>query len=178
MPVPIKLKTALFTGVRHAFAHRGEIGGGTFLFLYPFASPKRETLLTSLFCLIPGIIIRILARGQIGKISDSFEIKCQEVIRTGIFKLRHPLYLGNFFLTLGVLTASNPPPLLFFLIVSGFFLEYTLFAIAEEKEIAGCGPAQSLKFRPKNCLWEWKTLTVVGIIYFLLFLKMKLWHSL
>lgn len=158
------------------FAHRGKTGLIAFFILYLFSHPKKELLPIALYLIAIGLIIRILARGYIGKDSATLEFKMKEIITTGIYKLRHPLYIGNFFLTLGVLTNLNPPPTLYWLTLTLFIIQYSLFIITEERLLreakSRLGEAdQRREWSFRKALSEVRTILTLFIIFILLSLK-------
>lgn len=158
--------------INKIFTHRGKIGCFAFLILYLFSSPRMELLPKSLTFILIGLLFRILARGYIGKDSDRREFKITTLINTGIYKLRHPLYIGNFFLTFGVLTNLNPPPTLYWLTLILFIIQYSLFIITEEK-LRKAEPKRSNnpKWSFRKSLAEMRTILTIFIIFILLSLK-------
>jgi len=166
---------------RWLFRYRGEIGGAVFLILYPYTNtgvgmnpfslltPGRM-LLAGIFVL-SGLLLRALARVYIGERSDSRLIVMEKIIDRGVYKLRHPMYLGNFFLTFGVLTAMNLPSSLFWITFSLFIGQYTLFILAEEKARRHARIDDENKVRWGKMVLETKTLVTLGIIYLLLLVK-------
>jgi hypothetical protein len=87
------------------------------------------------------------------------------------FKLRrksaagHPLYVGNFLLTAGILVALNPHVLLGLAVIVLFCLEYGLMASAEEAYLARRRHElvkDSTGFDLHKALVEWRTWIVTA----------------
>ncbi|MEO0100269.1 MAG: hypothetical protein ABIK99_03365 [candidate division WOR-3 bacterium] len=156
--------------IKKVYSYRGEIGAIAFFILYPFFSPKEEVLLWTFLLLGVGLFLRAWARGYIGEKSASEKMEIREVHNSGIYKIRHPLYLGNFFLTLGVLLYASPPTFLFFLFFSLFLIEYLSFIYLEEVFRKGKKSIEE-KFSLKRSLLEVKTVFILFLIFFLLYLK-------
>jgi len=63
--------------------------------------------------------------------------------------LRHPLYIGNFFLVCGMLVALRPGLWLAVVVMAGFAVEYGVIVAAEERDLAS-GRSQRLGARSEN----------------------------
>ena len=143
---------------RFLFRYRGVIGLSAFILVYIFAKPQYDKILASLPFILIGLVLRAWAVGYIGKNARSKEInpalpqsqtaKSQLVsdnirkgwvnapalITAGPYRfIRHPLYLGNFFLTLGVLIALVSPFCLAITVMILFVIEYYFIIKSEGK---------------------------------------------
>jgi len=97
-------------------------------FLY-FATPTRGSLLSSLFLVIPGLLLRASAAGYIEK--------DRVLARVGPYAyLRHPLYVGSFLIGLGLATAGGRWLFLPLFLLCFVFLYGRTIRI-EEGELAG-----------------------------------------
>jgi len=71
---------------------------------------------------------------------------------TGPYRiLRHPLYIGNFVLVVGMLVALRPALWLGCAVLVGFIVEYTLIVVAEEECLSGFGGNPKCKLQNANC---------------------------
>lgn len=156
--------------IKKVYSYRGEIGASVFFLLYPFFSPKEKVLPWTFLLIGVGLFLRAWARGYIGKESASEKMEIRSLLASGIYKIRHPLYLGNFFLTVGVLLYASPPTFIFFLTLSLFLIEYLSFIYLEEVFRKGKKSIEE-KFSLKKSLLEVKTVFILFLIFFLLYLK-------
>ncbi len=110
------------------------------LYVWSFPSPdpfwKRwmDTFLdaVAIFSLISGELIRLWAVSHAGKATRSRRLKAQLLVTTGPYAyLRHPIYLGNFLIGLGIVVISGS-----FIFVPIFLLLFVLYyhAIISEEE--------------------------------------------
>lgn len=82
-----------------------------------------------------GLIIRLWAVGYLGK--DKGSGQPEKLITAGPYRLiRHPLYLANGLIILGLLLFLRVPVSIFALIMSGYLFFYTAFAMHEERILA------------------------------------------
>lgn len=182
---------------RWLYRHRGLLGGVAFLCLWMVATPTIPRILLSLPLILIGVAIRCWAGGYIGPISRGRIITADRLITEGPYRhLRHPLYLGNLLLTLGVLLALAPPPFLTGLVLFLWLVEYGLILNAEEWELnlrwgreyqryraetpillskfrlRDEGPSSQFSF--KNLRFEGWTLLLLGLAYLLILLRLQL----
>lgn len=197
------LPASHLVGVGHwLYRHRGVLGGIAFLCLWVVAAPTTTRILLSLPLVLSGLVIRCWAEGYIGPSSRGRVIITDRLITEGPYRyLRHPLYLGDLLLTLGVLLALAPPPFVVGLVLFLGLLEYGLIINAEEWELnlrwgreywryradtplllpklhpRDKSPSQQFSF--KNLRFEnlraggW-TLLVLGLVYLLILLRLQL----
>jgi hypothetical protein len=138
---------------RFLFRWRGVIGVLAFGVVFWLAKPTFGWCLLAGPSLILGLAVRFWASGYIGIEGRVSEIGGQRKERgvrrkeegmprrrivTGPYRiLRHPLYVGNFLLVVGMLVALRPALWLSAVVLIGFVAEYGLIVAAEEKELAG-----------------------------------------
>lgn len=144
------------------FRHRGILpvflllAGLVFLFFHLRHHPVSPPLWYEIICLLTGftgLVIRILTVGHTPKNTSGRNTKNQkaaELNTTGIYSaLRHPLYLGNFFMWLGLaLFLYNTWFVILSILV--FWLYYERIMIAEEAFLQN-------KFGKKYTDWALKT---------------------
>ena|GEM_PF-1934409 len=183
LPERIEVKVSLLS--KFLYRWRGVIGGIFFLVLLPFSSPQvmifPQAPLNRGFhpftplgknqigfaSLIIGMTLRFWARGYIGRESDSRVFSLPEVITSSIYWLRHPLYLANFFLVLGVMLFLNPPKVMAYACLFGFGLEYGLFVLSEER-LRKNGKEVKRRWSFSSALLELRTALILGLIFVLL----------
>jgi hypothetical protein len=147
---------------RFLFRWRGVIGVLAFGVVFWLARPTFGSCLLGVPLLILGLAVRFWASGYIGiegrvreiggrrevvGRSERLEARGESAepldgqrtrIVSGPYRmLRHPLYIGNLLLVLGMLSAMRPLPWLSVVVVVGFIAEYALIIVAEEKDLAG-----------------------------------------
>lgn len=114
--------------------------------------------------ILVGLLIRFWAAGYIGKDARAIEFSTGCRIINAPYKyLKHPLYIGNFFLVLGVVLLYNPPIWFAGLIIIFFFIEYTLIILSELHYLKNL-PEKKVKFKLANCQGEISTIVVVAFI--------------
>ena len=150
---------------RFLFRWRGVIGFLAFGVVFWLARPTFGSCLLGLPIVLVGLAIRFWASGYIGIAGRVREIGGQREERgvrreeggrphrrivTGPYRiLRHPLYIGNFLLVVGMLLALRPAVWLAVAVLVGFTVEYTLIVAAEEKDLA-CRRIQNPESRIQN----------------------------
>lgn len=84
-----------------------------------------------------GLVLRYWAAGHIGPVSRIPLSAPSKVVVSGPYRyFRHPLYLGNLLLAVGVLFALLPPYWYGIAVLVGFILEYGAFALVEQRLLA------------------------------------------
>ncbi len=125
----------------------------------------RDSIVVPIILTIFGLCVRAWAAGYIGQTARSREFRSQFRIVSGPYKfLRHPLYIGNFFLVIGTILLFHPRNWLAAIILLSFLIEYGLFVYAEEKYLKGL-PGQPEKFALRRLSHEFSTWIVVGMVY-------------
>jgi len=115
--------------------------------------------------IITGIVLRLWAAGYIGPEARKREFHAEHRISNGPYRiLRHPLYVGNFFLVLGVIMLYNPPQLLGFFYVFAFVGMYSVIAISEKHYLKGKSEIDA-SYRISNLKGEVSTFIVVAVVY-------------
>jgi protein-S-isoprenylcysteine O-methyltransferase Ste14 len=150
--LPLAIVPVFIIGLRH--------------FTYPEGSHLLDRL-WELFCFsisLAGLGIRICTVGYVPARTSgrtTSEPKAQELNTTGMYSIvRHPLYLGNFVIWVGIALFSRST-LLTAVCVLAFFLYYERIIFAEEKFL-------SEKFGASFSQWAEKTPIIVP--------KLKLWR--
>ncbi len=171
------------------YRYRGIIGLIAFWFVYLCATPENKAIFLSLPLVLLGLTIRVWAIGYIGKHSRTKEIYAPMLITSGPYRyIKHPLYLGNFFLVMGVLLALSATFIISVIVLFLFLIEYLLFIHAEEKylkvkfskenQTQNCARFNSAQgFNWQNVLMEINTITIIIVIYGLIILKIYLRSS-
>jgi protein-S-isoprenylcysteine O-methyltransferase Ste14 len=152
------------------YKYRALIAVPFFVFLV-FKSQPVGSLLVPVGLTLIGLVIRAWATGYIGRNARSQEFRSQYRIASGPYKiLRHPLYIGNFFLVAGTVCLFNPRGWLAAGLIGMFLAEYGLFIYCEEKYLKGLSEHKE-KFagrRLKNELSTWVVVAAVWAVYFTL----------
>ena len=153
---------------KYLFRYRAAIAAVFFVVLIFMAEPVSLTIGHA--SVILGMASRLWAAGYIGPEARKREFNAVHVIKSGPYRLfRHPLYIGNFFLVLGVVILFNPPRWLGSLYMIIFVVMYTLIAIGERQYLDG-KPTIEVPYRFSNLKGEISTLIVLVIVYALFFL--------
>lgn len=141
-----------------------------FIILVGLARP-RDLIIVPIIMTVIGLGIRAWAAGYIGKTARGREFRSQFRITAGPYRfLRHPLYIGNFFLVLGTILLFNPPLWLAAIVIMLFLIEYGFFVYAEEKFLKDL-PKQPEKFAFRHLRHELSTWLVVAIVWAVYLLK-------
>lgn len=141
-----------------------------FIFLVISGRPEIKNI-TPHFLILLGMIIRVWASGYIGPISRGNKIDGHYRILNGPYQFfPHPLYLSNLFLVLGTILLFNPPLWYGLVLIIIFIIEYAIITIAEENHLKDL-PAKRVNFFFRNLKGEISTIIVIGIIYFISYLK-------
>jgi hypothetical protein len=177
---------------RFLFRWRGVIGVIAFGVVFWLAVPTFGSCLLGIPLLLVGLATRFWASGYIGTEGRVREIGADQRLVSGPYRLlRHPLYIGNFMLVLGMLAALRPAAWLGVVVVVGFIVEYTMIIAAEEAKLAGlernaecrvrnadCRLADGEEkkaigegFSPVRAMCEWQTWVVTGVGWGLAMLK-------
>ncbi|MBN2465728.1 hypothetical protein JXD38_08945 [candidate division WOR-3 bacterium] len=125
---------------RFLFRWRGVIGVLAFAVVFWLARPTFGSCLLGVPLLVLGLAIRFWASGYIGIEGRVREIGARQRIVSGPYRLfRHPLYIGNFLLVVGMLLALRPAVRLAAVVLVGFVIEYAIIVAAEERQLAALG---------------------------------------
>lgn len=140
-----KKSAVVFTAVgRWLFRWRGAIGFIGYSLVFWQAEPRLVSLIGAVPLLLAGLGMRFWAMGYLGKEARVNAIGGSERIVDGPYHfLRHPLYLGNALLVLGVLLALLPPLWLSAMVFMLFCTEYVLIVLAEEEYLSEHRPVSS-----------------------------------
>ncbi len=117
---------------KYLFKYRGLIPVPFFFIIYFFSKPTKYSIIIGTLVLFLGEIIRIWAGGYIKKYR-TLDVDAPELITYGPYGyVRNPLYIGNFFIGLGISVMSNT---LFSYIIffSIYFFGYSIIIPLEEK---------------------------------------------
>ena len=117
--------------------------------------------------ILAGMALRFWAAGYIGPGARKHEFSAKHRVNNGPYRLlKHPLYIGNFLLVLGVLVLYNPPRWLSALYMILFMIMYTLIALGE-MDYVGEKREYKAPFKPTNLRGEVSTLLVLIVVYVL-----------
>jgi len=155
------------------FRYRAIIATPFFILLVILSKPTNVFTLAIISFLI-GIGIRIWAAGYIGIAARSTKFSGQFVITNGPYKyLKHPLYLGNFFLVFGVIILFNPTIWFALLLIFLFIFEYAIIIISEMNYLKNL-PKKEVRFALTNCRTETSTIIIMLLIFLIYLGKWKL----
>jgi len=150
------------------YRHRSLIALPFFLLLLFLAKPDGKSILPHLL-IFSGIIIRLWSAGYIGEKARGRKITAEFRIISGPYHiLRHPLYIGNFFLVSGMILLFNPTFWFALLLIIIFLFEYSIIIFAENYILKNL-PEKKFRFSFKNLKGEISTIIIVVIIYTLYF---------
>lgn len=117
-----------------------------------------------------GLAIRLWAAGYIGQKSRGNKFAGEFKIINGPYRyLKHPLYLGNLFLVLGVILLFNPSFLFGIFLVILFLIEYTIIINAENSYLRNLTSIKT-KFKLSNVKSEISTIIILTVIYIIYFI--------
>ena len=161
------MKNLIQTG-KYLFRYRAAIAAVFFAILVFCAKPVSSTIAHIL--IVIGIVLRLWAAGYIGPEARKTEFSAGHIIKNGPYRfLKHPLYVGNFFLVLGVVMLYNPPRWTGLLYMIVFVLMYAIIATSERQFLKEKS-TKDVSFRFNSLTGEISTMIVVGIIYVVYFL--------
>jgi len=175
--------------VQRLFQLRQLTGLVAYLIVFWLGHPSVGSVLWSLPLLLAGLALRVWAMGYIGPAARTGSFEAEALVQSGPyrqFKLRpkalsgHPLYAGNFLLVLGGLVALSPHLLVSLLVLSGFLVEYYLFAKQEDRMLVakfGAKPAPAVVFQLRRAVVEWRTLAAVLLLVGLALLKARFFRG-
>jgi protein-S-isoprenylcysteine O-methyltransferase Ste14 len=143
-----------------------------FILLVIFSRPGYIKIIPY-FMIFIGLIIRFWAAGYIGTKArtTNFSTGCR-IINAPYKYLKHPLYIGNFFLVLGVVLLFNPVIWFGVLVMVLFLLVYMLIIMSESHYLKDL-PETKAHFRLVNCKGEISTITVVIVVLLIHYLVVK-----
>jgi len=111
-----------------------------------------------------GLLIRIWAAGYIGVKARANRFATGYVITSGPYRyLKHPLYIGNLFLVLGVILLFNPPLWYAFSLLLIFTVEYFIIVYSELSYLKAL-PKKVVNFDLANARGEANTIIIVIVI--------------
>jgi protein-S-isoprenylcysteine O-methyltransferase Ste14 len=155
---------------RHLFRYRAAIGVVFFALLLFFAKPV--SMIAGHILILVGMVLRFWAAGYIGPDARKHEFLAEYGISNGPYRLlKHPLYIGNFLLVLGVLVLYNPPRRLGALYIILFVIMYTLIVLGERDFLAQ-KKEQKVSFKLSNLTGEISTLLVLFVVYVVYWLSL------
>ncbi len=148
---------------RLLYRYRAVIAVPFFILLVIFSRPGYIKIIPY-FIIFIGLTIRFWAAGYIGKKAraTTFSTGCR-IINAPYKYLKHPLYVGNFFLVLGVVLLFNPTIWFAVLIMVLFLLVYTLIIMSESNYLKDL-PKTKAHFQLVNCKGEISTIIIVLVI--------------
>lgn len=157
---------------RLLFRYRAVIAVPFFILLVILSRPGHINIIPY-FIIFIGLIIRFWAAGYIGKKAraTNFSTGCR-IINAPYKYLKHPLYVGNFFLVLGVVLLFNPAIWFGVLVMIVFLLVYTLIIMSESHYLKDL-PKEKARFKSVNCKGEISTIIVVIVVLLIHYLVVK-----
>ena len=121
-----------------------------------------------------GLAIRIWAAGYVGREARGRDFRAEYVVNNGPYRLlKHPLYVGNFFLVSGILILYNPPRRMGLLYVGLFFVIYGSIALCERDYLKG-KPTRDTCYKISNLRGEFSTWLVLAFVYVVFFVLLQL----
>lgn len=134
-----------------------------FLFLLIFMNFNWFSFLTGIAIVITGLIIRYFSQGFAGDWMRGNEVSADYVLDEGPYSImRHPLYLGNFFVGFGFTFAANFHKAILLPVYSlVFFLYYYLIVREEESYLENKFGKRFIRYKEKTGaflpkFWRWK----------------------
>jgi protein-S-isoprenylcysteine O-methyltransferase Ste14 len=125
----------------------------------------------AVFLTLIGLAIRAWAAGYIGRHARGRQFDTVYRITSGAYRiLRHPLYIGNFFLVLAAIALFWPPWPLAVVLLTVFIVEYSVIAVSEEVKLKDI-PRREVAFSWHRIRTELSTWLVVGLVYFIYYLR-------
>lgn len=102
-----------------------------------FAAVNQTSLIIGTVLMVCGETIRIKGVSHIGGVSRTKTYSTgQRLITSGLFShVRNPLYIGNFFLSVGIVVLSNVHPYFTLTFILFFFLQYVPIVSWEENNL-------------------------------------------
>jgi len=132
------------------------------------------SLLIPLILTLIGLGVRTWAAGYIGMTGRGHDFRSEFRIISGPFKiLRHPLYIGNFFLVAGTILLFNPACWLAAVLIGIFLIEYGIIIAGEERYLKDL-PKREERFTLHRLRHELSTLAVVAVVWVVYFLKINI----
>ncbi len=105
-----------------------------FLILFLFSNPLPLSLILSILPVLLGEYIRLVSASSGERWQRAYTMETHRVVKRGIYSsMRHPFYLGNFFIISGFIIMFNPP--LFIKVSFIFFASLYLFVLAKFEEM-------------------------------------------
>jgi protein-S-isoprenylcysteine O-methyltransferase Ste14 len=148
---------------KYLFRYRAAIAAVFLIVLILFADPTSSAI--GHLSVVIGIALRLWAAGYIGTDARKSEFHADYIIRNGPYKsLKHPIYIGNFFLVLGVIFLFNPPQWLGILYMLAFIIIYTTIVLSERRFLKN-KVVKQMSYRIRNLKGEISTLLVMLIVY-------------
>ena len=150
---------------RSLYRLRAVIAVPFFIMVLVFARPSSCLYVLASLLILAGLLVRIWAAGYIGKQSRKKEFSADFVITNGPYRyVKHPLYLGNFFLVLGVILLFNVPLWLSIFLIVLFIVEYSLIIYSEMRFLSGL-IRKKANFNLSNVKNEVSTICILCVIY-------------
>lgn len=149
--------------LRVLFRIRGWTGAVVFLLGLAVGVPTVCSCLKGLPLVLLGLGLRYWAAGYIGPDSRASGFVCYKRVVSGPYRyFRHPLYLGNLLLVIGMLFALTPPFWYKLAVLVGFILAYGAFALTEQRLLSDI-PGSQPGFDRTAALTEWSTWISAGL---------------
>jgi len=148
---------------QHLFRYRAVIAVPFFIMLVLVSRLSSAVFIPCVLMLV-GLGMRLWAAGYIGTRGRTRYFLTDYRIISGPYRIcRHPLYIGNFLLVLGVVLLFKPPPWYALVVFSSFVGIYSLIAYSESSYLRD-RPLRRATFRSANLAGEVSTMVVVLMI--------------
>lgn len=110
---------------------------------------------------VAGLALRFWASGYVGKEARGNVVSASQRVTGGPYGLfRHPLYVGNLLLVLGIVQLYHPLTVIHLMIMLLFVVQYGLIILAEEDHLRDC-PSTAGRFVIARTGGEVSTLAAV-----------------
>jgi len=140
------------------YRHRGLVPLLPIVVALVWADPKPAGVATGVALMAFGESIRLWGAAHLGFTARSSSIRTARLVTTGPYAhTRHPLYWGNFCLTVGFVAASGAfAPVFPLLAGAGFLLLYGRHARAEERALGTAFPSRHAAWRARVPGLRWR----------------------
>lgn len=157
------MRSTLIKLGQHLYRHRAVIAVPFFIVLVLLSRLSTTPFIPCVLILV-GLGIRLWAAGYIGTRGRTGHFHTDYRIINGPYRIcRHPLYIGNFLLVLGVVVLFSPPLWYALVVTVSFVGTYLLIAYSESSYLHE-HPEHQGTYRLANLSGEVSTIAVVFVI--------------
>ncbi len=133
------------------FKYRSFIPVPFFIFLLVFSNSNITSIIVGILISISGILMRMVIQGYTGDWMRGNQVGGEYLLTEGPYSIvRHPFYLANFFIALGIVIISN-----FYLFITiplftfVFFIYYFIIVYEEEKYLLDKFKQEYVEYKKK-----------------------------